>query len=195
MDQAGGMDRAEGRARADGTARAARNHRHNQLLRDLSSDQRTAWLGLLDVHSRMTKELGQELERAHGLSLSDYSVLAALVRNPEGRMRMSELADHASISRPGMTRLIERLEREGLVDRDRNEADSRQVYATITERGLEVLAEATESHFAGVRSRFWDKLSASQTRALAGAWLKVLGERPSYVDLDDPEREAAARAD
>lgn len=170
-------------------------HRHNELLRELSSDERTAWLGLLDVHSRMVKELGQELERKHGLSLSDYSVLAALTRNPEGRMRMSELADHASISRPGMTRLVERLEREGLVERGRNEADSRQVYAAITDSGLERLAEATESHFEGVRSRFFDKLSATQTHALASAWLKVLDERPSYVDLDDPEREAAARVD
>jgi DNA-binding MarR family transcriptional regulator len=170
-------------------------HRHNELLRELTSDERTAWLGLLDVHSRMVKELGQELERGHGLSLSDYSVLAALTRDPDGRMRMSELADHASISRPGMTRLIERLEREGLVERGRNEADSRQVYAAITDRGLERLAAATESHFAGVRSRFFDKLSASQTHALASAWLKILGERPSYVDLDDPQLEAAARED
>jgi hypothetical protein len=46
-----------------------------------------------------------------------------------------------------------------------------------------------------VRPRFWDKLSATQTRALAGAWLKILGERPAYVDLEDPEREAAARVE
>jgi DNA-binding MarR family transcriptional regulator len=169
-------------------------HRHLELMRELSSDERTAWLGLLDVYNRMIKELDQELEREHGLSLSSYSVLAALIRNPQGRMRMSELADHVQISRPGMTRLIERLERDGLVERDRSEADSRQVYATITERGLERLGEATESHFDAVRARFLDKLTATQTRALASAWLKILGERPSYVDLDDPGLEAAARA-
>jgi hypothetical protein len=46
-----------------------------------------------------------------------------------------------------------------------------------------------------VRSRFFDKLTATQTRVLASAWLKILGERPPYADLDDPEREAAARVE
>src|SRR5918998_397499 len=104
-------------------------HRHLELMRELSSDERTAWLGLLDVHNRVVKELDQELEREHGQS------------------QMSELADRVLISRPGMTRLIERLERDGLVERHRHEADSRQVYAAITERGRERLAQATESHF------------------------------------------------
>lgn len=170
-------------------------HRHLELMRELSSDERTAWLGLLDVYNRVVKELDQELEREYGLSLSTFSVLATLTRSPEGRLRMSELADRVLISRPGMTRLIERLERAGLVERSHGEADSRQVFAAITERGLDRLGEATESHFDGVRSRFFDKLSATQTRALASAWLKLLGERPTYVDLDDPEREAAARVE
>jgi DNA-binding MarR family transcriptional regulator len=170
-------------------------HRHLELMRELSTEERTSWLGLLDVYHRVVKELDQELEREHRLSLTTYSVLAALTRNPEGRLQMSELADHVRMSRPGLTRLIERLEREGLVQRRQGGADSRQVYAAITERGLERLAEATKSHFDGVRSRFWDKLSATQTRALASAWLKILGERPAYVDLDDTEREAAARVE
>jgi DNA-binding MarR family transcriptional regulator len=170
-------------------------HPHLKLMRELSTEQRTAWLGLLDVYNRVVKELDQELERKHGLSLSTYSVLATLTRIPEGRLRMSELADRVPISRPGMTRLIERLERDGLVERGRGGADSRQVYAAITERGLERLGEASQSHFDGVRSRFFDKLTAAQTHALASAWLKILDERPAYVDLDDPEREAAARVD
>lgn len=170
-------------------------HPHLELMRDLSADQRFAWLGLLEIHNRVVKELDGELEREHGLSLSTYSVLATLARNPERRVRMSELADRVLISRPGMTRLIERLERDGLVERRRYESDARQVYAAITERGLERLGEAAQTHFDGVRARFFDKLSATQTRTLASAWLKLLGERPSYVDLDDPELEAAARVD
>jgi DNA-binding MarR family transcriptional regulator len=170
-------------------------HRHLERMRELSTEQRTAWLGLLDVYNRVVKELDHELEREHGLSLSAYSVLATLTRRPEGQLRMSELADRVLISRPGMTRLIERLERDGLVERRRGGADSRQVHAAITDRGLERLGEAAESHFDGVRSRFFDKLTASQTRALASAWLQILGERPPYVDLDDPEREAAAQVD
>jgi DNA-binding MarR family transcriptional regulator len=117
------------------------------------------------------------------MTLSTYSVLAALTKSPERRLRMSELADNLLISRPGMTRLIERLERDGLVERTRSEADSRQVYAQITERGLERLADAAKTHFHGVRTRFLDHLSATQTQALARAWIKLLGERPPYFDV------------
>ena len=172
-----------------------RMHPHLELMRELSPDQRAAWLGLLDVHNRVVKELDHELEREHGLSLSAFSVLATLTRSPDGQLQMSELAARVLISRPGMTRLIERLERAGLVERHRGGGDSRQVYAAITERGLERLGEASKSHFDGVRSRFFDKLTVTQTRALASAWLKILGERPPYVDLDDPAREAAALVD
>jgi DNA-binding MarR family transcriptional regulator len=135
----------------------------------LSGDQRAAWLGFLDFHNRVVKELDDELERKHGLSLSTYSILATLIKSPERRLRMSELADDVLISRPGMTRLIERLERDGLVERSGSETDSRQVYAQITDRGLGRLGDANKTHFQGVRTRFLDRLSATQTQALARA--------------------------
>jgi DNA-binding MarR family transcriptional regulator len=159
-------------------------HPHLELMLSLSADQRAAWLGFLDFHNRVVKELDDELEREHGLSLITYSVLATLVKSPERRLRMSELADDVLISRPGMTRLIERLERDGLVERIRSETDSRQVYAQITERGLERLGEAAKTHFEGVRARFLDQLSANQTQALARAWVKLLGERPASFDFE-----------
>jgi DNA-binding MarR family transcriptional regulator len=160
-------------------------HPHLELSLSLSADQRAAWLGFLDLHNRVVKELDDDLEREHGLSLSTYSVLATLTKSPEGRLRMSELADTVLISRPGMTRLIERLERDGLVERTRSDTDSRQVYAQITERGLERLGDAAKTHFQGVRTRFLDHLSATQTQALARVWIKLLGERPPYFDVDE----------
>jgi DNA-binding MarR family transcriptional regulator len=159
-------------------------HAHLELMLGLSADQRAAWLGFLDFHNRVVKELDEELEREHGLSLSTYSVLATLVKSPDGRLRMSELADTVLISRPGMTRLIERLERDGLVERSRSETDSRQVYAQITERGLERLGDASKTHFQGVRTRFLDQLSATQTQVFARTWIKLLGERPAYFDVE-----------
>jgi DNA-binding MarR family transcriptional regulator len=159
-------------------------HPHLELMLSLSADQRAAWLGFLDVHNRMVKELDDELEREHGLSLSTFSVLATLTKSPDRRLRMSELADNVLISRPGMTRLIERLERDGLVERRRSETDSRQVYAQITERGLARLGDAAKTHFQGVRTRFLDHLSATQTQELARAWITMLGERPPYFDVE-----------
>lgn len=159
-------------------------HPHLELMLSYSADQRAAWLGFLDFHNRVVRELDDELEREHGLSLSTYSVLATLTKSPEGRLRMSELADNVLISRPGMTRLIERLERDGLVERSRSETDSRQVYAQITERGLERLGDAAKTHFQGVRTRFLDHLSATQIQVLARVWIKLLGGRPPYFDVD-----------
>jgi DNA-binding MarR family transcriptional regulator len=90
-----------------------------------------------------------------------------------------------------MTRLIERLERDGLVERSRSDTDSHQVYAQITDRGLERLGDADKTHFQGVRTRFLDRLSATQTQALARVWIKLLGGRPppsTSSDRSSPSR-------
>jgi MarR family len=87
-----------------------------------------------------------------------------------------------------MTRLIERLERDGLVERSRSETDSRQVYAQITERGLERLGDAAKTHFQGVRMRFLDHLSATQTQALARVWIKLLPPTSMSSDRSSPSR-------
>src|SRR6185437_2617270 len=102
----------------------------------LDPDDRAAWLGFLRVYARIVKQLDAELERAHGLSLSSYDVLVQLSLAPGDEMRMSELAAAALLGRAGITRLVERLERDGLVERHPGERDSRQVFARVTERGL-----------------------------------------------------------
>jgi len=71
--------------------------------------------------------------------------------------------------------LVDRLERGGLVERERGEVDLRQMYARLTERGFEVLADATPTHVAGIRKRFLERLSDEQTKQLAAIWRAVLG--------------------
>lgn len=157
-------------------------HPHAEQMLKLSAEERAAWLGFLDAHNRIVKELDLDLEQAHGLSLSTYDVLAILSMAPDRRLRMSALADAALITRAGMTRLIERLERQGLVERCRCETDSRQVFAHITEDGLKRLGQAAPTHFEGVRERFLDHLTAPQKRAFARAWREMLGEQPPYAE-------------
>ncbi len=140
----------------------------------LDPDERAAWLGFLRVYASIVRELDAELERAHGLSLSSYDVLVQLSLAPDDEMRMSELAETALLSRAGMTRLVERLERDGLVERRHGERDSRQVFAHVTERGLKRLAASAPTHFAGVRERFLDPLTRTQKHELAGAWRHIL---------------------
>ena len=76
-----------------------------------------AWRGLLRVHASVLKALDAEMEAAHGLPLTSYEVLIQLADAPEQRMRMCDLADSVLLSRSGMSRLVDRLERDGLLPR------------------------------------------------------------------------------
>ena len=87
---------------------------------------------------------------------------------------MFELADAIVLSRSGLTRLVDRLERCRLVERERGEVDPRQVYAPLTDRGFEVVADARPTHVAGVKVRFVERLSDEQTKQLAAIWPAVL---------------------
>src|SRR5918999_1358692 len=139
----------------------------------LSRDELAAWRGLLRVHSRMTKALDAELMREHLLPLSSYEVLLFLADSPGGRMRMSELADGVLLSRSGLTRLVDRMERDGLLRRERCEEDQRGWFAEITDKGRELFGRARKTHLDGVRERFLGHLSREEQRTLAGLWEKV----------------------
>ncbi len=79
----------------------------------LSEGELRAWRGLKRAHASLAKRVDAELERTHGLSLTSYEVLHHLVESPGGRMRMCDLAEHVQLSRSGLTRLVDRLERGG----------------------------------------------------------------------------------
>jgi DNA-binding MarR family transcriptional regulator len=139
----------------------------------LNREELAAWRGLLRVHSGMTKALDAELVREHGLPLSSYEVLLFLADAPDGRLRMSELADGVLLSRSGLTRLVDRMEREGLLRRERCEDDARGYNALITDRGRALFQRARRTHLDGVRERFLSRLSSDELRTLAELWEKV----------------------
>jgi DNA-binding MarR family transcriptional regulator len=91
----------------------------------LTAAESGAWRGLLRTHAGLVKELDGELEAAHGLGLSSCEVLLRLEASAGRRMRMCELAEAAVLSRSGLTRLVDRLERDGFVARDSCEDDAR----------------------------------------------------------------------
>ncbi len=139
----------------------------------LSSEELAAWRGLLRVHAALTKALDAELVRVHGLPLSSYEVLLFLADSPAGELRMSELADGVLLSRSGLTRLVDRMEREGLLRRRRCEEDQRGWYAAITDEGRELFDRARRTHLDGVRERFLSRLSSGEQRTLGAMWEKV----------------------
>ena len=128
---------------------------------------------MLRAHAELVRELDAELAREHDMPLSSYEVLLFLNDSAEGRMRMSELADSVLLSRSGLTRLVDRLERQGLLRRERCESDARGFFAEITPEGRRAFAVARKTHLDGVRRLFLSRFSRDELRTLGGMWAKL----------------------
>jgi len=139
----------------------------------LSERELRAWRGMLRVHSRMVKALDGELDATHGLGLTSYEVLMYLADSRDGQMRMHDLAASVLLSRSGLTRLIDRLARDGLIERKACESDARGAFAVLTAAGRERLNVARRTHLDGVRRHFVEHLSDEELDALGHIWEKV----------------------
>lgn len=135
-----------------------------------------AWRGFLRAHRELVAVLDEELQRTHDLALSSYEVLLLLADSPRGKMRMGELAEGLLLSRSGLTRLVDRLERRGLVQRERCEEDARGLFARITPRGREVFEAARPDHLDGVRRHFISRLDREDLDRLGLIWRQLFEE-------------------
>jgi DNA-binding MarR family transcriptional regulator len=142
-----------------------------------------AWRGMLRAHATLTKALDADLEAEHGLPLSSYEVLLHLDDAEGRRMRMSDLAATVILSRSGLTRLVDRLEREGLIERQSCPSDARGSFATLTAAGARKLHAARATHLSGVRSMFLDHFTPEEQEILGAAWERLL---PGVVDAPGP---------
>jgi len=134
----------------------------------LTAGELRAWRGLLRAHAFLARRLDAELDQAHGLPMTSYEVLHHLDEALGGRMRMRDLAEQAQLSRSGLTRLVDRLEREELLVRCSCEHDARGSYACLTERGRERLEDARVTQLAVVREHFFSRFSELELGVLAG---------------------------
>ncbi len=138
-------------------------------LEQLNAVEELAWRSLVRAHACLVKRLDAQLEAEHGLPLTSHEVLVRLSGAPDGKMRMHDIASSVLLSRSGLTRLVDRLERDGLVHRCSCENDARGAYAVITDAGRAKLADARASHDAAVRSLFlahYDEAELAQLGAL-----------------------------
>ena len=143
------------------------------VLESFTEGELAAWRGFLRTHAGLVKELDADLEAQHQLPLTSYDVLTTLADQPQGRMRMRDLADAVVLSRSGLTRLVDRLQREGLLEREQCASDARGAYAVLTETGRARLREAQPLHRDGVRRRFLSRFSAEELRILADFWERL----------------------
>jgi DNA-binding MarR family transcriptional regulator len=142
----------------------------------LSARELAAWRGMLATHATMIARLDAELEREHGLPLTSYEVLMYLADAEGQRLRMGELADRLLLSRSGITRLVDRLEGQGMIRRERCKDDGRGFNAVLTEAGRRKLDAARPAHLNGVRRHFLDRLEAGELDALGALWSRLLGQ-------------------
>jgi DNA-binding MarR family transcriptional regulator len=134
-----------------------------------------AFVALLRAHAGLTRRLNAELVQEHGLTLSDFEVLLRLSRAPDRRMRRVDLAGQVYLSASGVTRLLDGLERHGLVERASCSSDRRVVYAVLTNAGLERLQAAADSHFGEVEAYLGSRFRPAELAELTSL-LDRLGE-------------------
>jgi len=133
-----------------------------------------AWRGYLLSHAPIMRALEADLVHQHGLSARDYEVLLFLAQAPEQRLAMSELADRTMLTRSGITRLVDGLQRSGLVRRVSCASDARIAYATLTEAGLQKLRAAGRTHAESVHEVFLQHFSEDEIEELG----RLLGRLP-----------------
>src|SRR3954451_17069860 len=133
----------------------------------LSLAELRAWHGLVKAHACLVKRLDAQLEAEHGVPLSSYEVLLRLSEAEGGKLRMHDIAAAVMLSRSGLTRLVDRLERDSLVCRCSCENDARGAYAVIADPGRERLAQARATHRAGIRALFVAHYSDAELEQVA----------------------------
>src|SRR5580698_212435 len=113
---------------------------------EMPDSDEVAWDALAALHTRVEQQLAKVLQRQHGLGLSDYRALGRLAAADKGGMRISELAEVLGLNESSASRLVDRLEQTGLIERIICEDDRRGVYAYITDAGHAQLAAATPTY-------------------------------------------------
>ena len=131
------------------------------------------WRALLQAHATLIRQLDTDLREDTGLRLADFDVLAQLA-DAGGRLRMTELAARALLSRSGLTRRVARLVDEGLVRRANASEDGRGVVVTLTEAGIARLTETAPAHLRGVSQLFVERLNDQELAVLDTALRKVI---------------------
>ena len=140
-----------------------------------------AWTRLLRAHAATTRLLSSDLQREHGLTLNDYEALLVLSRADSGRLKRVDLARRLLLTPSGVTRLLEGLERVGLVKRATCDTDLRVTYAELTDAGRAKVEAASCAHNGSIRSLLEEHLREDEIDTVA----EILGKLPGVADGDD----------
>ncbi|HEV2369203.1 MAG TPA: MarR family transcriptional regulator [Acidimicrobiales bacterium] len=135
----------------------------------LNPAEERAWRALARAFIRVPRLLESELEAEHHLTTAEYFVLVNLSEEPDRALRMTELAERGALSLSGMSRVVDRLVRQGCVERRKCPSDARGNLAVLTDAGLDRLEDAYPTHLRGVRRHVMDHLQGVDLDAFAAA--------------------------
>ncbi len=131
-----------------------------------------AWRAYILTSRRLMEILEQALD-SHDLSMADYEVLAQLSEAPERRMRMSELAEAALLSRSRLSHRMKVMEQAGLIRKEECPDDRRGAFAVMTEKGWEAIVAAAPDHVASVRRVFTNVLTSADQQVIARSFTTI----------------------
>jgi len=138
----------------------------------LNAAEMKAWRRYIIASRRLLEALDTDLD-GHDLSMSDYEILAQLSDAPDRKMRMSELADIALLSRSRLSHRMKVMEKAGWVKREACSSDKRGYFAVMTTKGWKAIVAAAPDHVESVRARFVDHLSKADQEVIATIFARV----------------------
>lgn len=154
-----------------------------KVLEERLSDERfLVWLDMIRAQARVTGELECRLWEEAGIPLAFHEVLVRLEKAPGRRMRMQELGRSIFLSKSGASRLVSRMESEGLVERQGDPGNLRATYAALTDKGREVFRKAAPVGLREIEkrfSRYLDGDEAEVMRRVLGKVIRACGDEPS----------------
>lgn len=168
---------------------AGRREGERVLEERLSDERFLAWLDMIRAQARVTEVLECRLEEEAGIPLAFSEVLVQLEKRPEKRMRMQELGRSIFLSKSGVSRLVSRMECEGLVERQGDPDNLRATYAAITGKGREVFRKAAPVNLREVEERFSRHVDAEEAevmRRVLGRIIRAAGDEPSVPGQRPP---------
>lgn len=153
----------------------------------LTDEEQHAWRAYLHATTLLEDHLDRQLQRDAGMPHTYYGLLVQISQAPRRRMRMTELARNAKITRSRLSHAIARLEKNGWVRREECHSDKRGQNAVLTDDGYEMLRRSAPGHVEAVRQAMFDRLTPEQVSSL-GEIMRVLatGLEPEGAGADLP---------
>lgn len=150
----------------------------------LLPQQLEAWRTFLKAHAKIITLIEQDLASEKRVPLSTYDVLIALFEAPGKRLRINEIGKSVVLSRSGLTRLVDRLERENLIIRERSDTDRRGAFAVLTREGQRELLKAWPVYSKGIQEHFVSKVTNEELEQLRTILQKMNFPNEELVEVD-----------